>query len=202
MTTILDRSLAGDFEAGLEVVADNFATVVKYAASGKRFANGLQLMPRRIYRLGRVTQPPTNADIADTIDLLNEARGRAFGFLVKDPLDSVLTDETLQRVPGTTTDYQLSQQFGSIDPLYRKITRPDAGSIVVKRAGVTQTLTTDYTVEALGVIRFLSDPGADAITASCTYKVPVTRLGDRAPVRMSAGLAGMTGLELEEELEF
>lgn len=64
------------------------------------------------------------SDYQLVVEHFNEVRGRAHSFPFKDPMDSVVSSGrgvALYVSPGV---YQLGKRYGSVNPFYRKITRP------------------------------------------------------------------------------
>ena len=102
--------------------------------------------------------------------------GRAIGFRFKDHSDHTLTDEQIATGDGTTTVFLITKTYavGALSYV-RRIFKPLAADLVVKVNGVTQTLTTDYTVDTTtGTITFVSPPtDTHPITVTCEFDIPV-----------------------------
>lgn len=111
-------------------------------------------------------------------------KGKATGFRFKDWGDYELVDENIGTGDGSETVFNITKTYTSGSETYvRRIFKPIASGLVVKVAGVTQTLTTDYTVNATtGVITFTAGgtPGmGEAVTVTCEFDVPVRFDTDR-----------------------
>lgn len=109
------------------------------------------------------------------LDFFMARRGRLHGFRFKDWSDFEAADIQLGIGDGLVTDFQLVKTYVDSASTYtRKITRPVESTIVIKVDSVVQTLTTDYTIEPLGIIRFVTAPaGAEVVTATFEFDVPV-----------------------------
>lgn len=75
-------------------------------------------------------------------------RGRALGFRFKDWGDYELVNELIGVGDGVQTVFRLTKTYAGGNPYVRRIFKPRAETVVVRVAGVTQTLTTDYTLDA------------------------------------------------------
>lgn len=115
-------------------------------------------------------------------------RGAAHSFPLKDPIDNSLTDENIGTGDGTTAAFQIRKLYADTDrPYYRPISFPY--NLVVKVAGVTKTLTTDYTV-ADGLITFGAGDiptAGQAVTVTCDYYIRVRYAEDFNPIRLDIG---------------
>lgn len=118
-------------------------------------------------------------DSMDTVRaFFYNVKGRATGFRFKDWSDYELTDENIGTGDGAETVFPITKTYTSGASTYvRRIFKPIASGLVVKVDGVTQTLTTDYTVNTTtGVITFTGGgtPGSGlAVTVTCEFDVPV-----------------------------
>jgi uncharacterized protein (TIGR02217 family) len=108
------------------------------------------------------------SEIQTFINLEAGRRGAARAFLVKHPVYHTLTDENIGTGDGVTAAFQARQLFtDTVNPYYHywySLT-----NLVVKVAGVTKVLTTDYT-ETDGLITFGGGDipsAAQAVTISC-----------------------------------
>lgn len=132
----------------------------------------------------------------------NEVRGRAYKWPFVDPLDNevtasegqVLTDDFVS-ISGNGT-YQLYKQYGSVNPYYRKITRPDSPVAVLRtRAAVTTNITgTDATVTyTTGEVVIANHQSGDTYAWSGTFAVPVRYETDRLPAALIDREGGQAG---------
>ena len=102
--------------------------------------------------------------------------GKAVGFRFKDWSDYSMTDMNIGTGDAAETQFGISKTYTSGAQTYvRRIFKPIGTGLVVKVDGVTQTITTDYTVDTTtGIITFVSPPGAALpITVTCEFDVPV-----------------------------
>lgn len=120
--------------------------------------------------------------VRDTADmdlvraLFYATRGRAHSFRFKDWHDYSITNGVLGTGDGATTVYRISKIYTAGALSYsRRIFKPVSGTAVVKKDGVTQTLTTHYTIDyTTGTITFVTAPGnGTALTVTCDFDVPV-----------------------------
>lgn len=131
-------------------------------------------------------------------------------FPFKDWGDYQLTNELIGTGDGSDTTFQIIKTYnpGSIlgvSTVYtyvRDIYLPRSG-LVVKVDGVTQTLTTDYTVSSTGIITFtVAPPNGEAITVTGEFDVPVRfDIGPGEPLPISineSNLAQINGFSLRE----
>ncbi|WP_343525765.1 DUF2460 domain-containing protein [Sphingomonas sp.] len=160
-------------------VTPGFSTAILTSAGGRETRNAAWAEARTTYDVG-----PGIRSVEDVSTLLGFFRARmgpARGFRLRDPFDSVGTDERLGTGDGTIRRFALVRHYGD---QVRRITRPVAGSVSVK-------------VDGGGVAGFVVEPGGwllldsapamgAAITASFTFDVPVRFAEDR----LSATLAG------------
>lgn len=87
-------------------------------------------------------------------------------FLYADPDDSVALLEPFGTGNGTTTQFQLKRAMGAFTESVSNI----AAAPLIYKAGVLQTVTTDYTVNATGLVTFTAAPAnGAALTWSGTY---------------------------------
>lgn len=130
-----------------------------------------------------------NADNEPTVALIDWLRGLFFDrrgdlktFLMKDWADYKLVAEQIGLGDGTTATFQVTKTYtAGFNPYVRIIRHLKAGTLVVKVDGVTQTITTAYTVNSTGLITFTGGhiPALDAvITVNGEFYVPVNLEGD------------------------
>lgn len=107
---------------------------------------------------------------------------QAHSFLVKDPLDFAVTDESLGDAPSGSTPVQFIRTYGipGIAQYVRNITKPVAGA-VVKQNGVTKAGTLD------------TETGLFTPDSAWTEGQPLTWTGEfRVPVRFNSDFAPVT----------
>lgn len=161
-------------------------TTVVAAASGVTEANANWSYPLHLY-----TVPLNNrsqGELENLLDYWHAAGARENTFPLLDPIEyktCVLTDTPAQddQLLGTAaaaqTDFQLVKNYtrgGSTKQ--RKITRPIDASVLVEVDGALKVITTDYTIEAGGIIRFTAAMvGGEVVKWGGQFHTPC-RFGD------------------------
>lgn len=111
-----------------------------------------------------------------------DRRGDFKSFLFKDWADYQLVAEQIALGDGSTAAFQITKTYtAGNNPYLRVIRHIKSGTLVVKVGGVTQALTTNYTVSATGLITFTSGhiPALDAVVSvDGEFYVPVRFEGD------------------------
>jgi len=101
-------------------------------------------------------------------------RGSFDSFLYSDPDDNAVTAQLFGLGDGVTTQFQLVRAWGSfVEP-----TMAINGAAQIYIAGVLKTLTTDYTIDGLGMVTFVAAPAAAASltwTGAYYYRVRFTK---------------------------
>lgn len=118
--------------------------------------------------------------------------------------DETLTNELIGTGDGADTTFQIIKTYdpgtllgvATLHTYVRDIYLPRSG-LVVKVNGVTQTLTTHYTIGSTGIITFLSAPAnGHAITVTGEFDIPVRfDLGPDEPLPMVINEAGLAQIE-------
>lgn len=118
---------------------------------------------------------------------------------------AAFTDSRFGTGDGATTIFQLKKRYSAGGLNYdRKITRPISGTVTIGKAGVLQTLTTDYTINHdTGLVTFTSPPaGGAALTAGFHFYVPVDFIDSSLDWVLTKFKAGtLDGIILEEVQE-
>lgn len=157
---------------GFQAAGGGWSTTIVPLSGGKEHLNQNWAAPRRRYEVQY-----NNKDIADINALqafIDDRRGAANPFLLKDWTNYQLTDHTILTATGGETTAQIVQIWGSTNQFSRTIRYLKSGTLVVKKNSVTLTLTTDYTVNSAGLITFVSSLSvSDVITVTCQFYVPV-----------------------------
>jgi len=160
-------------------VTPGFSTAILTGAGGREARNAGWAEARTTYDVGPGIR--SAEDIAALLGFFRARMGPARGFRLRDPFDSVGTNEALGTGDGTTRRFALVRHYGD---QARRITRPVAGSVSVKIAGQSVT---GFVVDPGGWLLLDTAPAAGAaITASFIFDVPVRFAEDR----LSATLAG------------
>ncbi|MEQ1688242.1 MAG: DUF2460 domain-containing protein, partial [Sphingopyxis sp.] len=110
-------------------------------------------------------------------------------FRFRDPIDFSVSGQTIGTGDGVRTDFALIKSYGAgVDAPLRRITRPVAASVIVRVAGAVAT---GWTLVEGGVVRFAVPPASGAaVSADCTFDVPVRFANDRLEVSRATYLAG------------
>ncbi|APX65197.1 DUF2460 domain-containing protein [Sphingomonas sp. gentR] len=160
-------------------VTPGFSTAILTSAGGREARNAAWAEARTTYDVGPGIR--SAEDIAALLGFFRARMGPARGFRLRDPFDSIGTDEAIGIGDGTTRRFALVRHYGGQS---RRITRPVAGSVSVKVAGLSVT---GFGLEPGGWLLFDTAPAKGAaITASFIFDVPVRFAEDR----LSATLAG------------
>ncbi len=173
-----------------------FATQVATSSSGYEQRNAGWSDARLHFDAGVGIR--SDADLRTLLAFFRARRGQASGFRFTDPFDCTSRDDETPVTPldqpigagdGVTTRFWLAKTYGAdADPYARRITRPDAASVVVAVDGVAVT---GWTVADLGAIDFAVAPAAGAqISAGFTFDVPVRFAVDRIDVAASGWRSG------------
>ncbi len=164
-------------------VMPGFSTAILTGAGGREARNASWAEARTTYDVGPGIR--SAEDIAALLGFFRARMGPARGFRLRDPFDSIGTDEALGMGDGATRRFALTRRYGDQS---RRITRPLPGSVSVKVAGRSVT---GFTVEPGGWLLFDAAPAMGAaITASFTFDVPVRFAEDRLSVTLAGFRAG------------
>ena len=169
MSNLVFPTLAG---FGIEVVRTAiFATLVQPTPSGKELRLSYQATPRWRYEIplnfARVTgfsiNTPSN-EMAQILSLFGAVKGRWDSFLF---IDSYSNTAAAQNI-GTGTG--LAGQTTQIDDIEGFPISDFNGTPAIYVNGVLQTVTTNYTINASGLITWVTNPGNGlAITWTGAY---------------------------------
>ena len=190
-----------------------YRTTVATAASGNTERNSHWEYPMHVFGL-----PLTNRrqpELEQIVNYFHAAAGRGNTFDFFDRFedrscalddDPAQDDTTLGTAVAAQTDFQLIKTYtAGARTQSRKITRPVESSVLIEVDGVLQTVTSDYTVEAGGIIRFTSGlTGGEVIKAGFRFHVPVAFVSDEADMTIhnySAGFVADSVVELIEVRE-
>lgn len=148
-------------------------------------------------------------DVADQVNYIRQVnamflahRGPIIPFRFKDPFDYQATDERFGTGDGSSATFQLTKTY---DPLY--LMTGVAGSLtyvrnimlligapVIKKDGITLTVTTDYTISNVGVVTFVVVPALNAVlTWTGEFELPVRFDMKYMPIRMETGRHAQIG---------
>lgn len=164
---------------------------------------GLPLQNRSQAQLDQIVQYFHAAGGAGhTFDFLDLSEDRTCA-LDTDPDDE---DVTLGTATASQTDFQLIKTYTTGGRTQsRKITRPIAASVLIAVDGAPQTITTHYTIETGGIIRFVSGmTGGEVVTAGFRFYVPVAFASDDVDITIhnyGGGFIGDAVVDLVEVRE-
>lgn len=164
-------------------VAPGFSTQVVTSAGGRETRNALWAEARTRYDVGPGVRG--EADVAALLAFYRARGGPARGFRLRDPFDWQARDELLGTGDGVARTFALVRRYGE---MVRRVTRPVAGSVSVKVAGVA---THGFSLGAGGVVTLDAAPAEGAaVTASFDFDVPVRFAEDQLSVTRATFLAG------------
>lgn len=177
-------------------VSPGFSTSVVTSASGYEQRNMNWASGRLRFDAGPGVR--SEADLQSLIAFFRARRGAAKGFRFRDPMDNsssgmtgtpAATDQALGTGDGIRTAFPLIKTYGSgEDGERRRITRPEAGTVVVALDGAT---TVGWTLGAGGIIHFATAPAIGAaVTAGFRFAVPVRFAEDSLSVDTETWAAG------------
>lgn len=190
-------------------VTPEFSTNVTITASGHERRNSLWSDARLRFDVGPGVR--SEAELGELIAFFRARRGQARGFRLRDPSDhssNAMTgtptpvDQLIGLGDGARARFALIKTYGeSGEAQQRTITRPRPESVRVSVNGVESS---DWTLEAGGVIAFGHAPAAGAqLRAGYLFDVPVRFAEDRLDINGSAFAAGEAPsvplVELREE---
>ena len=165
-------------------VEPGFSTAIVAGSGGAEQRQANWAGARTRYDVGPGVR--SEADIAALLAFFRARMGPARGFRLRDPFDFAGTDELLGTGDGATRRFALVKRYGSAPA--RRITRPVAGSVSVKVAGLA---TSAFVVEAGGLVLLDAAPAAGTVvTAAFLFDVPVRFADDRLAVNRATYLAG------------
>jgi uncharacterized protein (TIGR02217 family) len=169
-------------------VSPGFSTAIVTTASGREQRNAVWAQGRMLYDAGPGVR--SESDLQTLITFFRARRGAAKAFRFRDPLDHQAVDQTIGVGNGVRTDFRLVKFYGTgSDAEARRITRPVAGSLVVRIDGVVAS--SGWTLTGLGVLSFAVAPAVGAvIAADFAFDVPVRFAEDRIDIDAVTFAAG------------
>jgi uncharacterized protein (TIGR02217 family) len=157
-----------------------FSTSVVTLASGAEQRNVLWANARGRWNIS--TGIRTRTQMLDVIAFFHIVKGRGYSFRFKDWNDYAATDQLMVEVTPTTWQLVKRYAIGALEHV-RTITKPVAGTVVVKIGGVPATPSgIDHLT---GRVTF-SSPPSSAPTASFEFDVPVRFDTDHLSVQANA----------------
>lgn len=150
-----------------------FRTGVQSAVSFKESRLSYALFPVFEFSLQYelLRHDTTPSDLRNIVGFFGEHRGRWDTFLYNDPTYNTVVDEPFGVGDGVTTQFQLVAKFGNATSYALTELIQNLGAApTIKKAGVTQTVTTHYTISGTGVVTFVTAPAAaEALTWSGSF---------------------------------
>lgn len=133
------------------------------AASGKETRIALAAYPQYRFELAWdiLRDDLAVSDLKKLVGFFNHHNGGFDTFLYSDPAFNAVTDEQFGTGDGTSTVFQVTATYK--DPTgigFAEAIQNFNGTPTIKKAGVTQTLTTHYTISGTGVVTFVTAPTA------------------------------------------
>ena len=188
--TTISRGASGGPERRTDIVV---------LGSGAEERNSRWAQSRRRYNAGFGVKSLN--DIHEVVRFFEERRGRLHGFRWKDHMDFKScapqshvsgNDQPIGTGDGSTAMFQLVKFYGTgLRDYARTITRPVAGSVVVKVAGIQVT---GFSLDPLtGIVTF--NPGAipgvgEAVTAGFEFDVPARFDTDQLRINLTQFASG------------
>lgn len=147
-----------------------FRTLIEDSASGLEARTSKWVYPRWRWTLTYHALGQAGHQFGDQlrpiIGHFLKHRGAGDTFLFRDPEDYAITNQTIGTGNGATKHFQIVRNYGGfVEPIYEI----KGGTLVVKKAGVTQTDPTHYT-QASGLVQFVTAPSVgQAIAVDCEF---------------------------------
>lgn len=142
------------------------------AWSGEETVVGRRQFPRWVYTLSyeMLRSSAALAERAQLMAFFNRHRGSGESFLFVDEEDNAVVDQAIGTTDGVTTTYQLTRTiYDWTEPVWAV-----TGTPVVKRAGVTLTAGTDYTIGSMGqLVLAVAGVSGNALTWTGSYAMRV-----------------------------
>jgi len=188
----------------------SFRNVIQEAISGneQRFAQWTKCRGVGDLSYGLLTSADPLGDFAAIVAMWRAHFGSLYPFRFRDWSDYTVTDEIFGTGDGSQTQFQLVKTYdpsqillgvpGSL--IYVRSITLTATTPVIKLDGVTQTATTDYTINSSGLVTFTTAPTTDAIMQwTGEFDVPVRFDTDQLPVILNeADLASLRSIPIKE----
>jgi uncharacterized protein (TIGR02217 family) len=162
-----DVRLPVDIERGA-MGGPEFRTTVVTMVGGRERRNQEWEVPLMSFNIGYGIR--RRAEMEEVYAFFIARGGKARGFRFKNWLDFSATLTPVGEITGEPTKRQLIRVYEDVvNPQLRIVVYPIQSTLKVY---VNQVLTTDYLLQANGVIEFPADPGPDVL-ASFEYDIPV-----------------------------
>ena len=152
------------------VRAPEFRTLIEESANGLEARTSKWVYPRWRWTLTYHAIGEAGHEFGDQLRAVVghflAHRGAGDTFLFRDPEDYAIAAQNIGTGNGVTKNFQVVRNYGGfVEPIYEI----KSGTLVVKKAGVTQILSTHY-VEDDGLVQFFTAPAVgQAITVDCEF---------------------------------
>ena len=178
-------------------IIPEFSTSVAVTASGFERRNSLWANARLRFDVGPGVR--SEQELGTLIAFFRARRGPARGFRLRDPSDfssNAMTgtptqlDQELGIGDGFTSDFPLLKRYGEgAAEQVRRITRPEAGSVLVSLDGIAQS--GNWSLSDAGIVTFAEAPPSGAVVrAGFVFDVPVRFAEDQLEIAGAAFAAG------------
>jgi uncharacterized protein (TIGR02217 family) len=143
-------------------------TEVQQSVSGKELRGSFMAYPN--YRLSLeyevLRETGSFTELQTLMGFFNKRRGAFDDFLFTDPDDNAATDYQFGTGDGSTVAFQLMKSYGGfVEPVQNVNVLTN-----IKKAGVTQTSPTNYSISSAGLVTFTTAPALGAaLTWTGTY---------------------------------
>jgi uncharacterized protein (TIGR02217 family) len=143
-------------------------TAVRETTSGREYRTAFQAAPRYLYKLAYEVLRETvgYTELQSLLGFFNARQGAFDSFLYTDPDDNSVTAQVFGTGNGSTTQFQLLRTLGAFnEPVYDTNSTP-----LIYDNGSLRTVTTHYTINATGLVTFVTAPVAGhSLTWTGTY---------------------------------
>lgn len=148
-----------------------FKTQVQTTASGKENRAAFWSYPKwKIDLSYEFLRDDVTNELQTLLGFFLSRGGRFDNFNFTDPDDNAVVNQSFGTGDGVTTAFRLARTYaGYMEPVFRV-----NGAPTIKKAGVTQTVTTHYTIDGEGLVTFVTAPASGAAltwTGSFYYRV-------------------------------
>lgn len=150
----------------------SFVTRTHRAVSGRELRASFQQYPLWTFSLAYevLRDTPADPELETLVGFFLARQGSFDSFLYADPSDSSVTDMGFGTGNGVATQYQLTRTYGAGGHAFAEPTQNVSALSNIKKAGVTQTPTTHYSVSSTGLVTFTTPPASGAaLTWTGTY---------------------------------
>jgi len=187
-----------------------FQNVIQEAISGneQRFAQWTKCRGVGDISYGLLNSTDSTGDFRAVLAIYRAHFGSLIPFRFRDWSDYIATDEVFGTGAGVVTQFQLTMTYdpaqillgspGSLQYV-RNITLPNSAPII-KVAGVTKTVVTDYNISAAGLVTFTSAP-TGSLTWTGTFDVPVRFDGPLNIITNESDIIAIGSLPIKEVID-